>query len=91
MEQDKIIELPSGESMFIDWESVIIIREVSESLQVIPIENLNLPSRIVDILYDNDIKTVEELSSLSDDDLKKMRGVGGATLKIIKNALQEIA
>ena len=53
------------------------------------IEILNLPDRIYEILLRNKIDSISKLSSMLEEDLIKIDGLGVTSIDIIKKALQE--
>jgi DNA-directed RNA polymerase alpha subunit len=53
------------------------------------IEILNLPDRIYEILLRNKIDSISKLSSMLEQDLIKIEGLGVTSIDIIKKALQE--
>lgn len=55
-----------------------------------PIEELNLPLRILHILKDNKIKTTGKLARKSEKDLEKMEGMGNKGIEDIKKSLGKI-
>lgn len=55
-----------------------------------PIEELNLPLRILHILKDNKIKTTGKLARKSEKDLEKIEGMGNKGIEDIKKSLGKI-
>ncbi len=55
-----------------------------------PIEDLNLSARTANALINNDIRTVQDLVSLSDLDLKELKGFGSRALDEVKEKLAEL-
>lgn len=59
-------------------------KDMIPCLRSMPIEELDLPVRIIKCLHANKIVTVAELVELQDKDLLAMEGIGKATLKDIR-------
>ena len=57
---------------------------------MLPIEELNLSARTANALVNNEIKTVRDLVSLSDTDLKELKGFGTKALDEVKEKLTEL-
>lgn len=55
-----------------------------------PIEDLNLSARTANALVNNDIRTVQDLVSLSDIDLRELKGFGSRALDEVKDKLAEL-
>lgn len=55
-----------------------------------PIEDLNLSARTANALVNNEIRTVHDLVSLSDQDLKELKGFGSKALDEVKEKLAEL-
>lgn len=55
-----------------------------------PIEDLNLSARTANALINNDIRTVQDLVSLSDLDLRELKGFGSRALDEVKDKLAEL-
>lgn len=55
-----------------------------------PIEDLNLTARTANALVNNDIKTVHDLVTLSEQQLRDLRGFGSKALDEVKNKLVEL-
>ena len=55
-----------------------------------PIEDLNLSARTANSLVNNDIRTVQDLVSLSDLDLRELKGFGSRALDEVKDKLAEL-
>ncbi len=56
----------------------------------VPIEDLELSARTANALLNNDIKTVRDLVTLSEDDLKELKGFGQKALDEVKEKLTEL-
>lgn len=70
-------------------ESVSSSDEVSGDLSV-PIEELNLSARTTNALINNDIHTSKDLFSLSDAELKDLKGFGSKALDEVKEKMAEM-
>ena len=55
-----------------------------------PIEELNLSARTANALINNDIRTVHELVTLSEQDLRELKGFGSKALDEVKDKLAEL-
>lgn len=55
-----------------------------------PIEELNLTARTANALVNNDIRTVHDLVTLSEQDLRELKGFGSKALDEIKEKLAEL-
>lgn len=55
-----------------------------------PIEELNLSARTANALVNNDIRTVHDLVSLSESDLRELKGFGSKALDEVKEKLAEL-
>ena len=55
-----------------------------------PIEDLNFSARTTNALINNDIHTLKDLFSLSDIELKELKGFGSKALDEVKNKLAEL-
>lgn len=55
-----------------------------------PIEDLNLTARTANALINNDIKTVHDLVTLSEQDLRELKGFGSKALDEVKDKLSEL-
>lgn len=55
-----------------------------------PIEDLNLSARTANALVNNDIRTVQDLVSLSEVDLRELKGFGSRALEEVKDKLVEL-
>ncbi len=64
--------------------------EVDDSGLALPIEELGLSARTANALINNDIKTVRDLVSLSEVDLKDLKGFGSKALDEVKEKLTEL-
>ena len=63
--------------------------EESSSL-LTPIEDLNLSARTTNALVNNDIHTLRDLFSLSDAELRELKGFGNKALEEVKEKLAEL-
>ncbi|MCA9342218.1 DNA-directed RNA polymerase subunit alpha, partial [Candidatus Saccharibacteria bacterium] len=54
------------------------------------IEELNLSARTANALVNNDIRTVHDLVTLSDQDLRELKGFGSKALDEVKDKLAEL-
>ena len=55
-----------------------------------PIEELNLTARTANALINNDIRTVHDLVTLSEQDLRELKGFGSKALDEVKEKLAEL-
>jgi len=55
-----------------------------------PIEELNLSARTANALVNNDIRTVQDLVTLSEQDLRELKGFGSKALDEVKDKLTEL-
>lgn len=55
-----------------------------------PIEDLNLSARTANALINNDIRTVHDLVTLSEQDLRELKGFGSKALDEVKDKLAEL-
>ena len=55
-----------------------------------PIEDLNLSARTANALVNNDIRTVHDLVTLSEQDLRELKGFGSKALEEVKDKLAEL-
>jgi DNA-directed RNA polymerase subunit alpha len=55
-----------------------------------PIEELNLSARTANALINNDIRTVQDLVTLSEQDLRELKGFGSKALDEVKDKLAEL-
>lgn len=65
-------------------------QEEEESGLMLPIEELDLSARTANALLNNDIKTIRDLVSLSETDLKDLKGFGTKALDEVKEKLTEL-
>lgn len=64
--------------------------EEDDSGLMLPIEELDLSARTANALINNDIKTVRDLVTLSESDLKDLKGFGQKALDEVKEKLTEL-
>lgn len=65
--------------------------EVDETSELnTPIEELNLSARTANALVNNDIRTVHDLVTLSEQDLRELKGFGSKALEEVKDKLAEL-
>ena len=64
--------------------------EADDSGLLLPIEDLDLSARTANALLNNDIKTVRDLVSLSESDLKDLKGFGTKALEEVKEKITEL-
>lgn len=64
--------------------------DVDDSGLALPIEELGLSARAANALINNDIKTVRDLVTLSEVDLKDLKGFGSKALDEVKEKLTEL-
>lgn len=55
-----------------------------------PIEELNLSARTANALVNNEIRTVHDLVTLSEQDLRELKGFGSKALEEVKDKLAEL-
>lgn len=65
-------------------------REDESSELNTPIEELNLTARTANALVNNDIRTVHDLVTLSEQDLRELKGFGSKALDEVKEKLAEL-
>lgn len=61
-----------------------------DSILTTSIEELNLSARTANALVNNDIRTVQDLVSLSEQDLRELKGFGSKALDEVKDKLAEL-
>ena len=72
-------------------ESADDSRESEETTELMtPIEDLNLSARTTNALINNDIHTLKDLFSLSDAELRDLKGFGSKALDEVKEKLAEL-
>ena len=54
------------------------------------IEDLNLTARTANALINNDIRTVQDLVTLTEQDLRELKGFGSKALDEVKDKLAEL-
>lgn len=64
--------------------------EDDDSVLSTSIEELNLSARTANALVNNDIRTVQDLVSLSEQDLRELKGFGSKALDEVKDKLAEL-
>ena len=64
--------------------------EEDDSGLMLPIEELNLSARTANALLNNEIKTIRDLVTLSESDLKDLKGFGQKALDEVKEKLTEL-
>ncbi len=64
--------------------------EDEPTLLNIPVEDLNLSARTTNALINNDIHTIKDLFSLSDAELRDLKGFGSKALDEVKDKLAEL-
>jgi DNA-directed RNA polymerase subunit alpha len=65
-------------------------KDSDESELNTPIEELNLSARTANALINNDIRTVHDLVTLSEQDLRELKGFGSKALDEVKDRLAEL-
>lgn len=65
-------------------------KDEDDSGLLLPIEELDLSARTANALLNNDIKTVRDLVTLSESDLKDLKGFGQKALDEVKEKLTEL-
>ena len=65
-------------------------KEDDDSGLMLPIEELDLSARTANALLNNDIKTIRDLVTLSESDLKDLKGFGSKALDEVKEKLTEL-
>ena len=65
-------------------------KEEEDNGLMTPIEELDLSARTANALLNNDIRTIRELVTLSETDLKDLKGFGSKALEEVKEKLSEI-
>lgn len=67
------------------------VEEVDESSELnTPIEDLNLSARTANALVNNEIRTVQDLVTLTEQDLRELKGFGSKALEEVKEKLAEL-
>ena len=64
--------------------------EEEDSGLLLPIDELNLSARTANALLNNDIKTIRDLVTVSESDLKELKGCGKKALVDVKEKLTEL-
>lgn len=64
--------------------------ESSDTELMTPIEDLNLTARTTNALINNDIRTINDLVTLSETDLRELKGFGSKALDEVKEKLAEM-
>jgi DNA-directed RNA polymerase subunit alpha len=64
--------------------------EVNDAELMTPIEDLNLTARTTNALINNDIRTINDLVTLSETDLRELKGFGSKALDEVKEKLAEM-
>ncbi|HMR73049.1 MAG TPA: DNA-directed RNA polymerase subunit alpha C-terminal domain-containing protein, partial [Candidatus Saccharibacteria bacterium] len=62
----------------------------SSNKLMMPIEEMNLSARTTNALINNDIRTINDLVTLSETDLRELKGFGSKALDEVKDALAEM-
>lgn len=62
----------------------------SEAELLTPIEDLNLSARTTNALINNDIRTIRDLVTLSDTELRELKGFGSKALDEVKDKMAEL-
>jgi DNA-directed RNA polymerase subunit alpha len=62
----------------------------SEAELLTPIEDLNLSARTTNALINNDIRTIKDLVTLSDTELRELKGFGSKALDEVKEKMAEL-
>jgi len=65
-------------------------QDEDDSGLMLPIEELDLSARTANALLNNDIKTIRDLVTLSETDLKDLKGFGQKALDEVKEKLTEL-
>ena len=63
---------------------------MKSSTLMTPIEDMNLSARTTNALVNNDIHTLKDLFSLSDSELRELKGFGNKALDEVKEKLAEL-
>lgn len=64
--------------------------DASDAELMTPIEDLNLTARTTNALINNDIRTINDLVTLSETDLRELKGFGSKALDEVKDKLTEM-
>lgn len=64
--------------------------EANDAELMTPIEDLNLTARTTNALINNDIRTINDLVTLSETDLRELKGFGSKALDEVKEKLAEM-
>lgn len=66
------------------------VQESSDTELMTPIEDLSLTARTTNALINNDIRTINDLVTLSETDLRELKGFGSKALDEVKEKLAEM-
>lgn len=66
------------------------VDDSSDAQLMMPIEELNLSARTTNALINNDIRTINDLVTLSETDLRELKGFGSKALDEVKDKLAEM-
>jgi DNA-directed RNA polymerase subunit alpha len=61
-----------------------------ESVLNLPIDELNLSSRTTNALVNNDIRTINDLVTLSEEDLRNLKGFGSKAFEEVRDRISEL-
>ena len=64
--------------------------DTADAQLMMPIEELNLTARTTNALINNDIRTINDLVTLSETDLRELKGFGSKALDEVKDKLAEM-
>lgn len=80
----------AGSTTVVSAPSVGQSTEDDNSQLMMPIEELNLSARTTNALINNDIRTINDLVTLSETDLRELKGFGSKALDEVKEKLAEM-
>ena len=65
-------------------------KEDEESELAMPIEELNLSARTTNALINNEIRTIRDLVTLTEQDLRELKGFGSKALDEVRDKMAEL-
>lgn len=80
----------AGSTTVVSTPAPGVNKEEEDSELLLPIEDLDLSARTANALLNNDIKTVRDLVTLAESDLKELKGFGQKALDEVKEKLTEL-
>lgn len=80
----------AGSTTVVGAAALGVANEDSESDQSTPIEELGLSARTANALVNNEIRTVQDLVTLSEQELRELKGFGSKAYEEVKEKLAEL-